>query len=97
MTRAALGHTGRKLEAPAAATLAYLLVNAGAVLRVLAALAPGADAWLLQLAAGVAWSTGFIFFVAGYAGILAGPRIDGRPGCSAIPGRRPADPRRRRR
>lgn len=80
MTRAALGHTGRKLEAPAAATIAYLLVNAGAVLRVLAALAPGADAWLLQLIAGVAWSTGFIVFVAGYAGILAGPRIDGRPG-----------------
>lgn len=80
MTRAALGHTGRKLEAPVTARLAYLLVNAGALIRVVAALAPGADAWLLQLIAGIAWSMGFIVFVAGYAGILTGPRIDGRPG-----------------
>lgn len=80
MTRAALGHTGRALVAPRSATLAYLLVNGAAALRVLAALAPEFHGWLLQAVAGIGWSAGFAMFIVGYAGILTRPRIDGRPG-----------------
>jgi uncharacterized protein involved in response to NO len=80
MTRVALGHTGRPLVAPPSARLAYWLVSAGALARVLGPLlAPGAAraAWTL---AGLLWAGAFAAFLAGYAGILLGPRVDGRAG-----------------
>lgn len=80
MTRASLGHTGRRLSAPASATFAYLLVATGALLRVFAALGVGAATQPLLLAGGLAWAGGYAIFIAGYAGILVAPRIDGRPG-----------------
>jgi uncharacterized protein involved in response to NO len=79
-TRVALGHTGRPLVAPPAARLAYWLVSAGALARVLGPLlAPEAArvAWTL---AGLLWAGAFAAFLAGYAGILLGPRVDGRAG-----------------
>ncbi|MFN4309563.1 MAG: NnrS family protein [Ferrovibrio sp.] len=81
MTRASLGHTGRRLAAPASATAAYLLVAAGALARVIAAAVPElAFGHLLLVASGLLWSAGFAAFVFGYARILILPRIDGRPG-----------------
>lgn len=81
MTRASLGHTGRRLASPPAATTAYLLVASGALLRVIAAAAPDmAFSHELLVASGLLWSAGFAAFVAGYARMLATPRIDGRPG-----------------
>jgi uncharacterized protein involved in response to NO len=80
MTRVALGHTGRPLVAPRSARLAYWLVGAGALARVLGPLlAPGAAqaAWTL---AGLLWAGAFAAFLAGYAGLLLRPRVDGRPG-----------------
>jgi uncharacterized protein involved in response to NO len=80
MTRVALGHTGRPLVAPPSARLAYWLVSAGALARVFGPLlAPGAAraAWTL---AGLLWAGAFAAFLAGYAGILLGPRVDGRAG-----------------
>ena len=80
MTRVALGHTGRPLVAPTSARLAYWLVSAGALARVLGPLlAPGAAraAWGL---AGLLWAGAFASFLAGYAGLLLRPRSDGRPG-----------------
>jgi uncharacterized protein involved in response to NO len=80
MTRVALGHTGRPLVAPPSARLAYWLVSAGALARVLGPLlAPGAAqaAWTL---AGLLWAGAFAAFLAGYAGLLLRPRVDGRPG-----------------
>jgi uncharacterized protein involved in response to NO len=79
-TRVALGHTGRPLVAPPSARLAYWLVNLGALARVLGPLlAPDAAraAWTL---AGGLWAGAFAAFLAGYAGILLGPRLDGRLG-----------------
>jgi uncharacterized protein involved in response to NO len=80
MTRVALGHTGRALVAPPAARLAYVLVNAGALVRVLGPLLDPrhtSAAWLL---AGGLWAAAFAAFLAGYAGMLCRPRADGRPG-----------------
>lgn len=80
MTRVALGHTGRPLVAPRSAHLAYALVSAGALARVLGPLlAPGAQraAWTL---AGLLWAGAFAAFLAGYARVLLGPRVDGLPG-----------------
>lgn len=81
MTRASLGHTGRRLASPPAATAAYLLVASGALLRVVAAALPEmAFNHEMLVASGLLWSAGFATFVVGYARMLATPRIDGRPG-----------------
>jgi uncharacterized protein involved in response to NO len=80
MTRVALGHTGRPLVAPRSARIAYVLVSAGALARVLGPLlAPGAQraAWT---AAGLLWAGAFAAFLAGYAPILLKPRADVRQG-----------------
>lgn len=79
-TRVALGHTGRPLVAPRAATAAYLLVSAGALVRTLGALA-FPDAYLNVLAvAALLWSGAYALFLAHYAPILLRPRVDGREG-----------------
>jgi len=75
MTRASLGHTGRPLHATAAAVGAYLLVGAGALLRVLAPLLPALYGGLI-VAAGVLWALGFAVFAIVYFPILTGPRLD---------------------
>jgi uncharacterized protein involved in response to NO len=80
MTRASLGHTGRPLVVSRAITVAYVLLTAGAVLRVFgAALLP--DRYLLTLSAsGLAWTLAFVIFVVVYAPILIFPRPDGKRG-----------------
>jgi uncharacterized protein involved in response to NO len=80
VTRVSLGHTGRPLVLPGGATAAYVLVHAGAVLRVAAALASGAAASTLLVAGGLAWAAAFAVFVALYAAILVSARPDGKPG-----------------
>jgi uncharacterized protein involved in response to NO len=79
MSRAALGHTGRKLEAPRVLVAAYALVSIAAVLRLLAPLFPTV---LIQLmvCSGLAWSLAFTLFLAVFAPILTRPRTDGQPG-----------------
>lgn len=76
MTRATLGHTGRALRATSATVGAYLLVNLGALLRVLTALGlidfePGLEA------AGALWAGAFVVFLLVFSPILFGPRRDG--------------------
>jgi uncharacterized protein involved in response to NO len=80
MTRVSLGHTGRQLVAAPATVLAYAALQAGALLRVVAAFADPADyeAWLAV--SGLLWSAAFLLFVIVHAPILLGPRADGRPG-----------------
>lgn len=80
MTRASLGHTGRPLQAPRTAVVAYILVAGGALLRTLVALSGGWEPWLGMATAGLLWAAGYLAYVYGYAPILLGPRIDGRPG-----------------
>jgi uncharacterized protein involved in response to NO len=80
MTRVALGHTGRHLAAPPAATLAYALVSAAALARTLGALVwPSATLRVLSVS-GALWVAAFALFALAYAPILLGPRVDGHPG-----------------
>ena len=79
-TRAALGHSGRKLAVSGGVVAAYTSLTGAAILRVAAdALSPGGWAmWIL--ASGLLWVLAFAGFVVLYWPILTRPRIDGRPG-----------------
>lgn len=80
MTRAALGHTGRPLVVSPAITVAYVLLTAGAVLRVFGG-AWTPDWYLAAVtASGAAWTLAFLIYVVVYAPILMSPRVDGKPG-----------------
>lgn len=80
MTRSARGHTGRPLQAGRADVAAYGLVAAAAVVRVLVPL-PWPQATVpAALFAALAWSAGWLIFVARYGPWLLRPRLDGRPG-----------------
>lgn len=74
MTRASLGHTGRDLNANAATTLVYLLVTAGAGLRVAASV--GLVDYTLGIeVAGAAWGSALLLFLIAYAPALWRPRL----------------------
>lgn len=77
-TRVALGHTGRALVAAPLTTLAYGVLNAGVLVRILSPLAPGAYLSLIDTAA-AAWLAAFGLFLWVYWPILTRPRPD-RPG-----------------
>lgn len=80
MTRASLGHTGRPLVVGRSIAVAYVLLTAGAALRVFGG-AWTPQYYLLTLtAAGLCWSAAFAIFVWVYGPILISPRIDGRQG-----------------
>jgi uncharacterized protein involved in response to NO len=80
MTRASLGHTGRPLVVAPSIVVAYLLLTAGALLRVFGgALFP--ERYLLTLtASGASWTLAFLIFVFVYAPLLMTPRADGKQG-----------------
>lgn len=80
MTRTTLGHTGRRLQAGPAETAMYGLIQAGALLRVLAGFAPAPWRTGTLLAAGICWSLSFALFLAVYTPYLWAPRIDGKEG-----------------
>ncbi|MPY73893.1 MAG: NnrS family protein [Alphaproteobacteria bacterium] len=71
MTRATLGHTGHPLTASAGTNAIYLLVFAGALLRVAAPWLP-VDYLAAVMVAGGLWTGGFLLFVLIYGPILAG-------------------------
>ncbi|MCC7017755.1 MAG: NnrS family protein [Rhodospirillales bacterium] len=74
MSRAALGHTGREISAPAPIVAAYLLVSASALARVAGpALLPGYASETLAAAA-ILWIAAFALFTAHYFPILTRPR-----------------------
>jgi uncharacterized protein involved in response to NO len=80
MSRAALGHTGRPLVAPAAMPAAYLMLTGAALSRVFGPLfLPSAITWWHGISAGL-WSFAFLIFVIIYAPMLCRPRADGRAG-----------------
>ena len=77
MSRATLGHTGRELRATLLTQAAYVLVTAGALLRVTAPLG-FLDYRMGIEVAGAAWMGAFLLFLVAYGPILLKPRIDGR-------------------
>ena len=74
MTRVALGHTGRELVVARPIVAAYVLVIAGAALRVVGPAVLPAHYLQTLAAAGVSWSAAFVIFLAVYAPILVAPR-----------------------
>ncbi len=80
MTRTSRGHTGLPLQAGAAETAAYVLVQAAAVVRVFLPLAVP-DLYVASIGLSAAlWSAAFAIFVVAYYPKLTAPRVDGRPG-----------------
>ena len=76
MTRAALGHTGRSLKAPAPIVLAYGLVSASALARIVGpALWPEIHGWIG--ASAILWLVAFALFTAVFAPILTRARVRG--------------------
>lgn len=73
MTRATLGHTGQSLTANRSTQVIYLLVNLGALARVVAPFILDAYNPVLTIAA-FAWSAAFALFVIAYAPLLARSR-----------------------
>ena len=80
MTRTTRGHTGRPLRADAWDVAAFVLVAAGAVLRVGVPLVFPAFAVFGVVAAGLAWAGGFLVYLVRYWTALTRARLDGQPG-----------------
>ena len=78
MTRASLGHTGRTRHAGPMTVVIYVLVNLGAVLRVVAPAsdAPTALTNLLLGMAAFGWSGAYLLFALIYGPILVRPSLD---------------------
>lgn len=74
MTRASLGHTGRELRADVPTIAIYVLVTAGAVLRVAAPLG-WSDYMPAVRASAVAWGLALLLFLIAYASVLFRPRL----------------------
>ncbi|WP_151633720.1 NnrS family protein [Noviherbaspirillum aerium] len=80
ITRTALGHTGRQLKAGRIETAMYVLIQAGAVARVAAALGIDPSGMIALLAAAVCWSAAFGLYLALYGPYLFAARVDGGEG-----------------
>jgi len=78
MTRVALGHTGRELVVARPIVASYVLVIAGAALRVVGPTALPAHYVQVLATAGALWSAAFVVFLAVYLPILIAPRPDQR-------------------
>jgi len=80
ITRTALGHTGRLLQAGPIETAAYVSLHLAVLARVLPLLlAPGLYMAGLHLAA-LGWCLAFALYLYRYAPMLVNQRVDGRPG-----------------
>ncbi len=80
MTRVALGHTGRQLEAPRSLAIAFGLVIFAALVRVVGAIVSGPVGLPSMHAAGGAWAIAFAIYLARIGPSLFRPRPDGKPG-----------------
>lgn len=80
MSRVALGHTGRVLNAPPAVVASFALVNLAALVRVFVPLFAIANYRASVFIAGALWTAGFGAHLAVYVPILVSPRVDLKPG-----------------
>lgn len=76
ITRTARGHSGRPLATGSAETAAYVLVHAGAILRVLGPMALPAWYGVWVSAGGLAWSLAFAIYLFVYWPILSRPGFE---------------------
>lgn len=80
LTRTARGHTGRPLQASRTEVLAYALVMAAAVLRVLVPLASAQWYMASVVLAAAAWSIAFGIYLVVFTPWLLRTRLDGKDG-----------------
>lgn len=80
MARTTLGHTGRKMASGTAEVAMFALIQAGALARVAAGLAPPEWRNGALVASGACWSVAFALFLLVYAPYLWRARIDGKEG-----------------
>ena len=80
ITRTTLGHTGRKLVAGRAETLMYGLIQAGALTRVAAGIAPAEWRASLLVVSAACWTGSFALLLLVYTPYLWRARIDGKEG-----------------
>ena len=78
VTRVTQGHSGRRLEMPAAAWFAFVAIQLVALVRVFAEVLP--DLWAWQAVAAIGWLVAFAPWVARIGRVTLAPRVDGRPG-----------------
>jgi uncharacterized protein involved in response to NO len=78
VTRVTQGHSGRPLVLGTTAGYAFVIVQAVAVMRVLAEVLPDSFAW--QAIAGMGWIVAFLPWVLRSGRIYLSARADGRPG-----------------
>lgn len=80
ITRTALGHTGRRLQAGPFEVAAYLCMALAGLVRVALPLAAPALLMPAALASAALWGLAFALYLWRYAPILIRPRADGQPG-----------------
>jgi uncharacterized protein involved in response to NO len=80
ITRTALGHTGRPLNAGKAELVMYLLVQGGVAARFAAAIEAFGVRNAALVVAATCWSAAFVLYVAIYGPYLLTARVDGREG-----------------
>lgn len=80
LARVTLGHTGRDMRASRATSLAFLIINLAALVRVFPPLLWPRHYNLWLGMAGGLWVLAFALFLGIYGPMLARPRVDGRPG-----------------
>ena len=80
MTRTALGHTGRPLQAGRSDVACYLLIAVAALVRVFVPLAAPAQTMPAVLVSAALWSAGFALYAVCYWPALTRARLDGQAG-----------------
>lgn len=80
ITRTALGHTGRAIQAGRIEVLMFVLIPLAATLRIAPLLIPGLPYAPLVIAATTCWSSAFALYLVKYTPYLTRARPDGRPG-----------------
>ncbi|MEQ6886973.1 NnrS family protein [Salicola sp. Rm-C-2C1-2] len=79
ISRVALGHTGRIMTLPGGMVTAFVMIHAGALLRV--ATGAGGLVWQTGISvSAVLWTIAFGLYLFRYTGILMRPRVDGKAG-----------------
>lgn len=79
MARVSLGHTGRPLRLPSGITIAFMIIQVSALIRLFTS--SNVLEWRVGIsAAATAWVLAFGLFMWRYTGILLSPRADGQPG-----------------
>jgi uncharacterized protein involved in response to NO len=68
------------LAVPRSIAVAFALVIAGAMFRVVGAWLPVATYVQVMIGAGLLWTSGFAIYIVAYAPALLSPRVDGRAG-----------------